>query len=194
MARPRNIENDDLPEYLYGRFNKKLKKTYYVYFDPISKKEISVGTDKASAILDATTRNRKNEEVIRAHRCGVTLQNGIPAITSGAIDDDGLFTRKTIINAARSVDRICGIYFLIAVGNIVYVGKSKDIILRLSNHMREGRKVFDSFCVLKCAPEELDTLEALYIAKLRPSLNTQRPALIQTEWKNAGRIPEKVSN
>ncbi len=71
--------------------------------------------------------------------------------------------------------KITGIYFLIKGAEIVYVGQSVDILNRIAQHSKDVLKDFDSFSILECPTELLLTLEAHFIYKFRPRLNTSLP-------------------
>lgn len=177
VARPKSGNNTDLPPNVsaHERSTKSGKVTYYYYRDPITRKPRSLGSDRSAAILAAQRINAKKELAVKAMRAGATIQNGIPLIQSGNIDELGLYSHGTIIAAARTVGKIAGIYFLVDAGRIVYIGQSTDIIMRISSHLREGVKTFTSFAVIEAEPEELDDLEARYIAKFGPIYNVKRP-------------------
>jgi hypothetical protein len=66
---------------------------------------------------------------------------------------------------------ISGIYFLLRDGVIVYVGQAKDIRRRISEHIGEGVKRFDSVAHVRCHPERLLERERAYIEKLLPEYN-----------------------
>jgi predicted GIY-YIG superfamily endonuclease len=76
-----------------------------------------------------------------------------------------------IVAAARPYERICGVYFLIRHGSVIYVGQSLDVMRRIAAH----RIQFDSYHVLPIAPALLDLYESHYIASLRPELNRLSP-------------------
>lgn len=65
---------------------------------------------------------------------------------------------------------IHGVYFLLQEGRIVYVGKTGNIRERLSQHSN-GEKLWSQFFFIQCEEEEIDKLEAHYIAKFRPAYN-----------------------
>lgn len=176
MGRPRNDVNSELPPNLYRRRIKNNPTLYYVYTDRIENKQMGLGTDKAYAIMTAMRKNRIAEEVMKAKHSGVHLENGIPKVRAGLIDEMGLFDKSTIIRATRAITPICGIYFLTHEKEIVYVGQSKDILLRLSLHMKQGTKEFTGFCVVEAPEERLNSLEAMYIAKFNPPCNIFRPS------------------
>lgn len=79
----------------------------------------------------------------------------------------GLLPRYPAINGT------CGVYFLFDKNECVYVGKSLNIHVRVRDHRlpRSGTKVFDSYAFLLVEPDDLDKVEAHYIAKIQPKLN-----------------------
>lgn len=82
-----------------------------------------------------------------------------------------------------------GVYALVHRREVVYVGKSKTMLVRIYSHRnvaadkRKGKNkefpswypvkgiVFDDVFVRPCPPEELDRLEREMIAKYRPKYN-----------------------
>lgn len=66
--RPRNKGHDDLPDNLYGSFDKRTGKVYYQYRDPRSGKYHGMGSDKKQAIQDAKALNVAISEQILQHR------------------------------------------------------------------------------------------------------------------------------
>jgi len=64
-----------------------------------------------------------------------------------------------------------GIYFLCLDGNIEYIGRSENIIMRTSTHIKEGIKKFDSIYFITCPPSRLSELEANLIKFYKPPLN-----------------------
>ncbi len=77
------------------------------------------------------------------------------------------YTPADITEGAIPAGASCGIYFLVRGGEIVYVGKTLDVFLRLSKHRRAGRN-FDAFNFLPCPQSQLDELERLYITAFLP--------------------------
>ena len=67
-----------------------------------------------------------------------------------------------------------GIYFLISLDEVVYVGQSHDIANRLKQHWESG-KDFNRYFVIRCESENLNKLEAYYILKFRPRYNIAIP-------------------
>jgi excinuclease UvrABC nuclease subunit len=73
----------------------------------------------------------------------------------------------------------CGIYFLLWMDEIVYVGQSVDVRTRIDQHTvgdeRHEVKNFNRYFFIQCEPEELNRLEAYYILKFRPKYNIAVP-------------------
>lgn len=80
------------------------------------------------------------------------------------------FHADDVLHGAIPAMHSCGIYFLLRAGEIVYVGKTTDVFLRLSKHRRDGR-VFDAYNFLPCSEDRLDELERLYIEAFLPAGN-----------------------
>lgn len=71
---------------------------------------------------------------------------------------------------------IAGVYFLYGNKQLLYVGSSKNMRLRIKEHRREKRINFNSFKILPLIGAELDELlpnEYYYISELNPLLNIQ---------------------
>jgi hypothetical protein len=68
--------------------------------------------------------------------------------------------------------RVSGIYFLIRDSEIVYVGKSANVLDRLSKHIEKG---FDSFSIVECSWKDMRMLEPHFIYKFSPPLNVTPP-------------------
>ena len=89
------------------------------------------------------------------------------------------------INKYMSADSITGdsvklssvsgpsVYFLIKESEIVYVGKSKAFHSRISQHVNDKKKDFDSFKIVPCSTDEMDLLEMFFINHYKPTYNTQ---------------------
>ncbi|MGH8100365.1 MAG: hypothetical protein ACREIW_03645 [Chthoniobacterales bacterium] len=65
--------------------------------------------------------------------------------------------------------RLIGIYFLVALNKVVYVGQSTNVLARV--HAHSANIEFDRAFYLPCAADELDTLEVGLIARLKPRYN-----------------------
>lgn len=77
---------------------------------------------------------------------------------------DDLIKRRTIY-----VRKGPAIYFLLLGQEVVYVGKTKNLIRRLGDH--SFRKEFDGFAYFPCSEEKLDELELQSIQALKPRYN-----------------------
>jgi hypothetical protein len=75
---------------------------------------------------------------------------------------------EQILGAAVPMDSFPGVYFLIRQGKIVYVGQSKNVFYRVSQH---AQRQTDRWAFVPCELEELDVVESLYIHLIRPEDN-----------------------
>lgn len=80
------------------------------------------------------------------------------------------FSSEVIIDAATPCSSLSGIYFLIAGGEVRYVGQSRDVLKRISRHMHDGR-AFDAYTFISCPVADLDRMEMMYITALLPEWN-----------------------
>lgn len=73
---------------------------------------------------------------------------------------------------SSATQRIIGptVYFLILRGEIVYVGKTKNLLVRLGQHA-DNKVEFDAYAFIQCKPEELDRMEDSYIYRIQPRFN-----------------------
>jgi hypothetical protein len=85
-----------------------------------------------------------------------------------------LASEEAILNDGLPYRTLCGIYFLINEGEIVYVGQAADIHSRIAAHARDG-KTFTAYSFVECKPSELSDLEAEYIVAFAPRLNQKLP-------------------
>jgi len=87
------------------------------------------------------------------------------------------FTKEQIVSAKQPISRsVCGVYFLIDQDEIVYVGQSLNAMSRIAVHLTDQTKVFDSYTIIECSPEELSDIEAHYILTWNPVFNSDIPA------------------
>jgi hypothetical protein len=70
------------------------------------------------------------------------------------------------VSTARDYYLGSGIYFLIKEKEIVYVGQSTNVFLRIAHHM--GARDFDSWSFVPCKKADLRRREARYIEEFRP--------------------------
>jgi excinuclease UvrABC nuclease subunit len=86
----------------------------------------------------------------------------------------------------------CGVYALVSQGQVVYVGKSKCMLVRIYSHRNAKRKsgslpswfpvkgiAFDEIHIQPCHPDAIDELENRMINLYKPKFNT----LLKTEAK-----------
>jgi hypothetical protein len=108
--------------------------------------------------------------------------------------------RDYILSRALPVTPRSGIYFLIQDGEIVYVGKSIHIPLRLRDHKRNG-KIYSHVFFVECQKEDLDELERHYIQTFLPRLNIalkrqaeiKKQAAVKRQRKETVRVRQKVT-
>jgi hypothetical protein len=67
--------------------------------------------------------------------------------------------------------KVSGIYFFIKDNEIIYIGKSLDVIRRVRHHDHKNK--FDHFRVIQCDPDKLDFYEKRLIFFFKPKLNIQ---------------------
>jgi len=91
-------------------------------------------------------------------------------------EDYDLNEEQVLARRQPAFPKITGLYFLIKGTTIVYVGQSTDIYARIAQHNRDTLKEFDSFSILECPTEYVTPLEAHYIYKLHPPLNSSLPS------------------
>jgi hypothetical protein len=68
---------------------------------------------------------------------------------------------------------ICGVYFLLRDEQVVYVGQSTSLGVRIASH--DKRKDFDRVVYFECHPADLNRLETAFILKLKPEYNRAFP-------------------
>lgn len=76
---------------------------------------------------------------------------------------------------------LIGVYFLYKNNQLVYIGQSTDILLRVRNHFKE--KDFDSYSYFECELEKLNEVERFLIEKYTPKLNRCMNIRHKTERK-----------
>ena len=76
-----------------------------------------------------------------------------------------------------------GVYFLFDGDELVYVGKSKNIMARIGTHIADEQKTFDSFEIFET--DDYSRLEEFLIRLLKPKYNRVVPG---TEFEHLGGI------
>jgi hypothetical protein len=74
--------------------------------------------------------------------------------------------------------RVCGVYFLLCKGVVVYVGQSVGVHARVDQHEMAGLIAFDAWHYVECEQEQLDVTERAYIDALLPVMNRDDRTLI----------------
>lgn len=85
-----------------------------------------------------------------------------------------------------------GIYFLMDKSEVVYIGQSINIDLRIAQHKRTDKE-FDRTLYLECGAKELDLLEAAHIQEYQPRYNKVNNFLIGFE-KIKDRLKKETGN
>ncbi len=74
------------------------------------------------------------------------------------------------IRDLSDIINICfGVYFLCKGKEVVYVGQSRNLLVRISNHKRD--KDFDRIFLYPCDRDDMDGMEGAFIKLLAPKLN-----------------------
>lgn len=84
------------------------------------------------------------------------------------------------LDIAASPPRVCGVYVLILKHEAVYVGSSRDVLLRIEQHReghdkRIGPRQFDRALLLEVESDRLEHVEGVLIRALRPPLTRKGP-------------------
>jgi hypothetical protein len=70
--------------------------------------------------------------------------------------------------------RFCAVYFLYYRGEVVYVGQSRTLKLRIDEHLAQRTKEFDAVAFIRCPFNRLTEVEARFIRELAPKHNNCR--------------------
>lgn len=134
------------------------------------------GTRRSSTFIDFDSArawaDKQEAEILLAaapHKVGPPPPTPNEATHPGLEADNLLLGEREILRLAR-FSPSCGVYFLIAANQIVYVGQSTDIHARVSQHRRQW-KSFDSYTYIPCQASQLLDLERHYITAFRPRMN-----------------------
>jgi hypothetical protein len=82
----------------------------------------------------------------------------------------------------RPVEPGPGIYFLSNGGEIVYIGKSRNVAKRIAGHSKE----FDEIAMLSLPISGLDYWEGIYIQMFKPKLNIGKTIIWRNGWDADG--------
>lgn len=94
-------------------------------------------------------------------------------VVSTRLTGQAMLTEAEIVAGSLPLPEVCGIYFLIDEGRVVYVGQSLNVLGRMPRHAMS--KQFDRFAYIPCDQEALNFAESLYIHALQPPLNGPAP-------------------
>jgi len=86
-----------------------------------------------------------------------------------------LLSEEEIINNSREYKDICGVYFLIQDNKIVYIGKSFNIYVRIDQHYKSEKIIFDKWNYIELSKEKIDEMETRYVLKYNPKYNKILP-------------------
>lgn len=98
-----------------------------------------------------------------AHKSRLKLYGKFSKLKNSAEYDE-------IVEAAIFMPSSSGIYFLILNDVITYIGQSKNVMTRIAEHARKGRK-FTHISIIPCNEDDLIFLEKQYIEKFKPESN-----------------------
>lgn len=166
MPMPRREGDHDLPRNIYNR-----KGTYF-YRNPLTVKEVSLGSDRHVAVAFGI-KARLADEQRKVTTIAARMQREMATRHIPDVDNRALLTLSAIADLARPAT-VCGVYFLLKAEAVMYVGQSRDCERRVATHRTEKRD-FDTYYVLPVARMALNEIEAAYIAKFDPPLNRARP-------------------
>lgn len=66
---------------------------------------------------------------------------------------------------------INGVYVLYSDGDVVYIGKSKNVFMRIIAHINDKGKNFDQYQIIECKEDELDIYKRILINTYLPRYN-----------------------
>lgn len=81
-------------------------------------------------------------------------------------------SESKLMSAKVPVCNFCGVYFLLDNNKIVYIGKSTNIISRVSEHAKKGRS-FSHYYAIPCSPDSVNDLEKEMIRRFMPEQNKE---------------------
>ena len=128
-------------------------------FTPPIKKEISLSIDEL----------KRERDFLISQISSLKHELALSKI-SNQLTGKTLLSENDILQSCNPLPMVTGIYFLIDVNKVVYVGQSVNIFSRVSQHFND-KKQFTSFAYIVCEKNILDKMESLYIHLLKPKLN-----------------------
>lgn len=157
-GQPRARRNSALP------IGMRVRDGYYSYACPVTKREYGLGRDRRNAIEQVREVRQQLADSPATRKRLFVQQDGAE-----------LMTPAQILASAMTLTDCCGVYFLIHVGEIVYVGSSLDCYERINRHVRDGEKTFDSWSFVPAARDQRLLVEASYIVAMSPRYNKSLP-------------------
>lgn len=135
--------------------------------------QIYVGGVRESAVFkekfEAQTWASRRESDLKAFKQAADNAKRVASSKHRFLENAGIYSEAEIIGTSTPIPETSGIYFLIKGDAVVYVGQSKNVHRRISDHL--ANKAFDRINVIECPTEDLTKLEMEYIRKLKPILN-----------------------
>lgn len=116
--------------------------------------------------LDIDRLNKERKQLIIDHE--LLLGNINSIIPNLKHDDFAIIPKSEIIKCAKSFRRIKGVYFLIKDNEIVYIGRSINVLARIMAHPKDW---YDKASFIECS--NIVMLEALYIHMYQPIHNAR---------------------
>ena len=81
-------------------------------------------------------------------------------------------TKEQLFAASVKLKPEIGVYFLFNMGELVYVGQSTNVFVRICAHTEIE---FDAYTVISCSDDQLRSKEAIYINLFMPPGNRRIP-------------------
>jgi len=87
------------------------------------------------------------------------------------------------------INTLRGVYFLYMDDELVYIGQSKNIPNRITNHLQENSKNFNSYkTIIVDESQELTPIEDFYIRKYKPKYN--KANAIEAPYQKSTKKPQ----
>ncbi len=118
------------------------------------------------------------DDILFHRKDGLFVRQGqiIIGLNSDCIAKTELDPLKNQTTKVDIFEKRAGVYFLFSKKNLVYVGKTTNLYMRLNNHVRDGKKIFDSFSFVEYGRDMADLMEQYTILHHRPFRNICVPS------------------
>jgi hypothetical protein len=105
-------------------------------------------------------------------------------------------SESAIVSRAQPIGPRSGVYFLVdsSLREVVYVGQTTNLFLRLGAHLSEGEISFDSCYWIPFRRRVLNDAEGHFIAALNPPLNKTLPRVTRSVASLLAEMKKKVAN